>query len=260
MTALLLGAGCVARPTGDFGRAQPSFTHDTAMPAAGKLLAYGRGDAVSQFNQTDIEVEMHDRVWRFLVAEHTSNWFQNTAVELQRTRLTPPLDQNFSEKSYYEWLQRSNFRSAPVRYSAVGADILADTDTVPETFVAICKVIEVDRQRLITRDALSDLEPDVRAGVDARRTENLASIAWFVRALNYRYASYNYALDHLLVETPDERSMDVDAKLADMKNHVDRANRGDFCSQMAGGRANSGFVIPSRYQTMRIDNEVIAIK
>ncbi|WDR02738.1 hypothetical protein PSQ19_00390 [Devosia algicola] len=256
----MLGAGCVARPTGDFGRAQPSFTHDTAMPFVGNLAARGRGEPVSQFNQTDIEVEMHDRVWRFLIAEHTSDWFHNTAVELQRTRLTPALDQNFSEKAYYEWLQRTRFKSAPVRYSAVGADILADTDTVPDTFAAICKVIEVDRQRLVTKNALSDLEPEVRAGVDARRAENQSFIAWFVRALNYRYVSYNYALDHLLVETPDERSMDVDAKLATMGQYVDRANRGDFCSQMAGGRAGSGFVIPSRYQTMHIDNEVIDLK
>ena len=55
----------------------------------GKLLADARGEAVSNFNQTDQEDEMHNRVWRFLMAPHAKDWFYDTAVEWQRTRLIP---------------------------------------------------------------------------------------------------------------------------------------------------------------------------
>lgn len=258
---LMAGAGCVARATGDFGRAPPSFTHDTAMPAVGKLVAYARDEPVSNFNQTDEETEMHDRVWRFLIAEHTSSWFYNTAVELQRTRIISAVDDRFSSALYFDWLKQTDYRSSPVRYATVGADILADTDTLPATFTAICKVIEIDRQRAIARDGLPNIEPDVKAGVDARKSENDAHIAWFVRALNYRYDSYNYALDHLLIETPHQQSIDVDHKLGVMQGFVGQANRGDFCSgPSATGMASGGRSIPSRYQTQKIDNEVIAIK
>lgn len=261
LAAVLVTGGCVARPTGDFGRAAPSFTHDTAMPFAGNLVAYNRGEPVSWFNQTDEEKEMHDRVWRFLVAEHTNDWFYNTAVELQRTRILPGIDDRFSDTLYYNWLQRTRYNASPVRYATVGADILADTDTAPGTFIAICKVIEIDRQRAVASAGLHDLEPEVRASVKARKAENDGYIAWFTRALSYRFRSYDYALDHLLVETPDPASVEVDRKLSVMKTYVDRARSGQFCAGSASGSsAQGGFSIPSRFATQRIDNEVIAIK
>src|SRR6218665_3924207 len=83
LVALL--AGCVARPVGDFGRAAPSWTHDTAMPAVGKFIAGNGREPVSDFNKTDQEEEMHDRVWRFLVAAHARDWQFDSIVELQRT-------------------------------------------------------------------------------------------------------------------------------------------------------------------------------
>ena len=262
MLALLLSAaGCVERPTGDFGRAAPSFTHDTAMPFAGKMLARKRGEPVSDFNQTDEEDEMHNRVWRFLVAEHTKDWFYNIAVELQRTRIIAAIDSSFAVTLYYDWLRRTPYESSPVRFATVERDILADLDTVPGTFVAICKVIQIDQQRAIGRDSLGGLEPEVRASVGERKAENDAYIAWFVRALDYRYQSYDYALDHLLVETPNPRSIEVDLKLRLMERHVARAKRGDFCGDGTGRvTVQSRFSIPSRYATQKIDNEVIAIK
>lgn len=261
MALLLAGAGCVARPTGDFGRAQPSFTHDTLMQVAGNFIAKARKEPVSWFNQTDQEDEMHNRVWRFLVAEHTNDWFYNTAVELQRTRILPGVDQNFSNTLYYNWLKQTRYRSSPVRYGTISADILADTDTIPGTFIAICKVIEIDRQRAVARDGLGGLEPEVRRSVGDRKAENDGYIAWFVRALTYRQRSYDYALNHLLVETPDRSSVDVDRKLAVMAGYVARASRGDFCANGANGQGvQAGFTIPSRFATQKIDNEVIAIK
>lgn len=230
------------------------------MPVAGKFIADGRKEPVSWFNQTDEEDEMHNRVWRFLVAEHTNSWFYNMAVELQRTRITSATDDRSPITQYYSWLQQTPYSSSTVRYSTVGADILADTDTVPGTFIAICKVIEIDRQRAASRDGLNGLEPAVRDSVGARKSENDTYISWFVRALSYRYASYNYALDHLLVETPHPQSMEVDRKLSVMAGYVDRANRREFCPGGAMSAANSGHGIPSRYQTQPIDNEVIAIK
>jgi hypothetical protein len=59
---LLTLAGC-ARPTGDFGRAEHNVLHDEVMPAIGKARAKG-----SDFNLADQEVEMRDRIWRYLVA------------------------------------------------------------------------------------------------------------------------------------------------------------------------------------------------
>lgn len=257
-----LMAGCTggARPVGDFGRAAPSFTHDTAMPAVGGWLARQRKEPYSDFNQTDQEDEMHNRVWRFLIAAHAKDWFYDTAVEWQRTRILPEVDRNFSVDRYYTWLKTTQYQSSRVRYATVGRHIAADIDTVPGTFKSICEVVEVDRQRAIALSSLSGLGPDEARNVANRKAENDIHIAWFVRALNYRYQSYNYALDHLLVETPHEQSLAVDESLRRMSVFVDRANRYDFCGDGGTAGRRSDVVIPSRYETQVIDREVVLPK
>lgn len=255
-----LAAGCVARPVGDFGRAQPSVMHDTVMPYAGELIAENRKEPVSNLNQTDQEREMHDRTWRFLVAAHSRDWLFDGSVELQRTRIGPARDFRYTTERYYTWLRSTTYQSSTTRYSTVGRHILADFDTVPATFQSICAVEAVDRQRRIALAEVGGGEPGIAADVAARRTENQWHIDWFVRALNYRYDSYAYALDHLLVETPHEQSIGVDENLRRLRPWVDRANRGEFCVSDAGSGAGSGVTIPSRFQTMVYDRETIPQK
>jgi len=255
-----LASGCVSRPVGDFGRADPSFTHDVMMPTIGNALAKGHHEPVSNFNWTDQEEEMHNRVWRFLVAPHTKDWFYDVAVELQRTRITGETDLRFAVDRYYTWLKRADYGSSRTRYSTVGRHIQADIDTLPTTFTSICQVWEVDRQRDVAESGLSGLEPSVARDVRARRAENDMHINWFVRALDYRYQSYDYALDHLLVETPHEQSLAVDDLLAQMKVYLDRANGGDFCSRQGGSHYDQQSVIPSRYGSRSYGVEVVDIK
>lgn len=259
MAAALL-AGCMARPVGDFGRAQPSVLHDRAMPYVGAHIATNRREPVSNLNQTDQEREMHDRTWRFLIAAHSRDWLFDTSVELQRTRIGPARDYRYTTDRYYAWLRSTAYQSSTTRYNTVGRHILADLDTVPTTFQSICAVEQVDRQRRIALAELPGIEQSVATNVAARRTENQWHVDWFVRALNYRYDSYSYALDHLLVETPHEQSMAVDENLRRLRPWVDRANRGEFCLNGPGSSTGSGVTIPSRFQTMVQDREVIPQK
>jgi hypothetical protein len=256
-----LAAACVARPVGDFGRAAPGFTHDTAMPAVGAFLAQQRKEPVSNFNITDQEEEMHNRVWRFLVAAHAKDWVFDSSVELQRTRIIPPnKDEHYTVERYYAWLRETPYESSRTRYSTVGRHVTADIDTIPTTFAAICAVIEVDRQRAVALAGLGGgLPPDMTNQVAARKYENDAFIAWFVRALNYRYESYDFALDSLLVETPHEQSLAVDEALRRMSVYVGRANRYDFCGDGAPAHGGGDFVIPSRYQQAG-DTEIVLPK
>ncbi|SEP77417.1 hypothetical protein SAMN05428969_0846 [Devosia sp. YR412] len=261
MAALLTACSPVARPVGDFGRAAPSWTHDTAMPVAGNVLASMRKEPVSDFNKTDQEEEMHDRVWRFLVAAHAKDWLFDSSVELQRTRIIPPgKDEHYRKDRYYDWLKRTEYASSRTRYSTVGRHIAADIDTLPTTFAAICAVIEVDRQRAVAYAGLGGGLPAATAGnLQARKYENDAFIAWFVRALNYRYDSYDYALDNLLVETPHEQSLAVNNGLQVLGTFVARANRADFCGDGSRHLTGGGVIIPSRYQRSG-DTEVVLPK
>ncbi len=255
-----LAAGCVARPVGDFGRAAPSFTHDKAMPAVGDYLAHNRREAVSNLNRTDQEEEMHNRIWRFLIAPHAKDWMFDASTELQRTRIVAARDAEWTIERYYNWLKTTEYQSSRTRYSTVGAHVQSDIDTLPTTFAAICAVIEIDRQRAIAFAELqAGVPPNLDLEVRARKSENSASISWFVRALNYRYDSYDFALDNLLVATPHEQSLAVDENLRRLSAYVTRANRGDFCSGLLGGHASGHVIIPSRYQHTG-DREIVLPK
>jgi hypothetical protein len=255
-----LATACASRPVGDFGRAQPSALHDAMLPAVGDFMARQRREPVSNFNQTDQEREMHDRTWRFLVANNAKDWLFNTEAEMQRVRITRTKDFTFFPDRYYNWLKKTHYQSSRVRYATVTRHIQADLDTLPEAFRSVCAVIEVDRQRQVALNELSDLAPTAHADVRARRIENQWYIDWFERAVNYRYDSYSYALENLLVETPHEQSVAVDAALRRLKPWADRARNGDFCPGNAGRGGQADVTIPSRFQTMVRDTEVIAPK
>ena len=251
-----LATACVARPTGDFGRAQPGVLHDTIMPFAGKVIA-GQREPVSNFNQTDQEREMHNRTWRFLIAANAGDWMFDSATELQRTRIAPPQSFVFKTDRYHTWLTREQYQSSRVRYATLRSHIQADLDTMPTTFASICAVIEVDRNRAIALASLTNVAPTAARDVAARKYENDFHIDWFVQAVNYRYDSYSYALDNLLVETPHGQSIAVDAALKALKGWADLARRRDFCSGQSLYAGQGSVTIPSRFQTMVPDTEIV---
>jgi hypothetical protein len=243
----LFAAGCTAsRPIGDFGRAQESVLHDTVMPAAGDLKReFIDKKPVSNFNQTDQEREMHDRVWRYLTAAHARDWSFDVSVEFQRTRIGTT-DHKFKIDRYYKLISSDRYASSPVRYSTMADHISIDIDLMPSTFKSICAVIEIDRQRAVAATEIVGLEPAMRQEQRDRKAENDEKIGWFVRAIRYRYESYNYALEHLLVETPHQQAVAVDGSLSQLLVWVERGERGDFCSG-AGIYAEAGYdKIPSR--------------
>jgi hypothetical protein len=176
------------------------------------------------FNRTDQEETMADRVWRFLHAPHVVGWF---IPRLPRD----PVDGAGDPAKYYRWLQKTNYRSSEVRYNTVSGDIHADILTLPTTFEAICAVEDVDRQRGIALAEIGQLEPGMADRVATRQAENSATVQSFVVAVRYRYESYGYALDNLLVETPHAKAVEVDSLLSELARFVGKAEAGDFCGR-----------------------------
>lgn len=235
--AVLLPIAACARPVGDLGRVAPHAWHETVMPMIGDWRARGSGEPVSGLVKTDQESEMHARVWRYLTAPNTSDWFFDTATELQRTRIAPASEFKFKSDRYYLWLRSERFASSRVRYSRVSEDVTDDLATMPETFGAICAALEVDRQRAIAAGGIEGLNPKMKQDVMARKAENAMSISWFTRAVRYRYDAYSYALDHLLVETPHEDALRLDGLLSDLATYAGAAEAGDFCVDPLTGRS-----------------------
>lgn len=218
------------------------------MPAAGWARANLAREPVSVFNLSDQEQQMRDRIWRYLVAPHAFDWFQANVAELQRTRILPVSGKGLLKTDrYYLWLHRQQFASSRTRYSRIGDDVTVDIEMMPSAFASICAVLEIDRQRGVAANGLPDLDEQTRADAAARQAENRTQIGWFVAAVQNRYDSYGYALDHLLVETPHENAVAVNGLLSQLDVYVEQAQRGDFCGGPAGGPGGGVAVaIPSR--------------
>jgi len=261
LIVLALLSACGPRPIGDFGRAAPSTLHDVALPLAGTALASARGEPVSDIARDDLETEMADRVWRFLIAPHAQDWAYDTVAELQRTRITPLGSRAYQPTRYGEWLLRTHYQSSTVRYSTLERHVLADLDTLPTTFAAICAVIQLDAQRTTAVASLSSASAAQAANVAARRAENEQVIQRFVEVLDYRYRSYDLALDRLLIETPHANSVSADAALRQLAPWAERARNWQFCG--GGGFAGHGggqVAIPSRYSGWASDDGAVDIK
>lgn len=249
--ALLALAGC-ARPVGDFGRAQSDVLHDEILPRAGAMIAHQNKEPVSIFNLTNEEEDMRNRVWRFLIANHAHDWMFDHSVEMQRTRLSKPVDLNFRTDRYYRHLRLDEYASSRGRYLRLAQDVQSDVKTLPSTFGAICKVMEIERRRQVALKGLYANNEGVKTQVYAREYENKNIINWFARAVDYRYKSYDVALNRLLVETPHEEAHAANEKLNRMATLVGRAKNGEFCDPFADEAYNHDKKFPmlqSRYAT-----------
>jgi len=248
LAALVVGISlsACARPVGDFGRAESDPLHDGALNATRAWRDLKQPGSV--FNLTDEEQEMRDRVWRYLVAPQAYDWFGDTLAELMRIGFVPVRFKPAPHDRYYLWLHGTSFASSKTRYSRLGDDIQADLDTMPTTFASICTVEGIDRQRGIAANGIKGLEDKMARGAAAQQAENRAVIGWFAAAVASRYASYSYALDHLLVETPHPGAIGVDAKLSQLEVYVEAAQSDQYCEPAAGLPAGGAqATIRSRY-------------
>jgi hypothetical protein len=227
LALLLCVAPATAHEIGDFGRVKPGVLNDEIIPDTDRLMRRLGNQPVSNFNITDEEREMHDRVYRFLIARHVKDW----AFDYEQVVAVAGLFSSRPGKDdlYYRWLTSQRYASSRVRYNTIADDVGADLLTLPTTFAAICAVIEIDRQRAVAAAEIGDIEPPMIAEMHKRKAENDLYVGRFVGALGYRYASYGYALDHFLVETPHGEAIEVDARLSELAIWVDRAEAQDFC-------------------------------
>jgi hypothetical protein len=230
---LLALPGC-ARPTGDFGRAEPSVIHDDLMPGAGALVAeYGRKEQVSHFNHTDREWLLRDRAWGLVMPPHVGDWLAETAVELQRTRLLPAMDSRFDPNAYYAFLRRDRFRSSEARWQRLIADMEADRALVGPFWQVARAQGEDDRARLQALDARNAGPVTDLKNAYARIDENARVVDWVWRSLRLRLAAYRAAIERMAIETPSQRRIDAQVALEALAEAIAAAEAGGVAPEIA---------------------------
>lgn len=210
MAALAL-AGCAQ--TGDFGRPKPNVVNDAILPTAGAALAYARNEPVSAYRLTDDEREMRDLAWAIVTPPLDRQYRDRILAELRRTRILPPERARLDATSYVRTLISIDFRSSAARYARLKEDVVADTSRIEPFFGAASQVAAGDDVREQALDRVPDVAPNERENALARIEENGLMIAWARESFEERLVSYRYALDRLILETPDPSAAEVRAAI-----------------------------------------------
>lgn len=222
-SALLLGilgfgiSGCSS--TGDFGRVhQPPASIFDRSP-------HGRDGDVFVLSRGDDEIQMDKSLLRFSSEIDPRSWVR----QIRHTaRVIGGVEPSISD--YYNWLRLQSFASSKGAYRAIINEVKLDGLSLPQAFAAICKVQNLDQARIIAAKEFSQNEAVTLEAVRARRIENNTKITNFSAIINFRYESYSYALEHLVVETPDELARTLDTKINELAVLAQASSAGQFCN------------------------------
>jgi hypothetical protein len=211
-------AGCAE--TGDFGRPRPTIASEFVLPVTGSIVAEARGEPVSVYPFTDDEKELRRRAWRFLMPAHERSWFERMLADLTRTRLLPASAHPTDRSAYHRALAAGPALSPASRYRRLSEDVHSD-DKLIEPFIQVAaRVAIADAVRLRSLTYVRDLSEDQVREAAARVVENRCLFAWVRAELDQRAVSYRYALEHLVIETPQGEAMAAERTLAKLETHL----------------------------------------
>ncbi|WP_406856841.1 hypothetical protein ABEG18_04180 [Alsobacter sp. KACC 23698] len=226
----LLLAGC--SETGDFGRPKPTFWSETIAPLAGQGAATQRGEPVSPALLTDDEQELRSRAYRFLTPARERSVFDRQLADLAFRRIQPREVGLTAESAYYEALLASPDVSPRSRYQRLREDMESDRLLITPFAALACRVAAMDAVRAKALAAIPPGDVETRYAAGARIAENEALTAWVELGLQSRLRAYRFALDRLVVTSPDKDAIRAERVLEAFEGYRGMASR---CAQTRGG-------------------------
>lgn len=176
-----------------------------------------RGEPASDLVQTDDEVELRRRAWRFLMPSADQDLFEQAIAEAVRTGFLPRAARPFDPESYHAVLMAGPFRSPASRYRRLGEDAAADAALIGPFAGSSLRVIEADRVRVAMLGRVRFPDPARAEAALGRVAENRCLVAWVQMASAERALAYRAALDALVVEAPQGEAIGAERALAELE-------------------------------------------
>ncbi len=215
--ALLLAAttlgGCSG---GDFGRARADFRNDDMHRWMGAEATSSVALQPSQFQLTDGERQLRDLAYPLIEPPHSRPAWKSVFGDYQP--LPSPWRQNvlFDRTNYGRALIDEPHRSHTSRYQQLIEDVRNDITRFEPFFASAVHVIELDRRRAASLKLVSELSPAEQADAVARMEENTLIVQWVQQCLERRISSYRWALERLVIQTPDTIAADADRLIGEL--------------------------------------------
>jgi hypothetical protein len=220
----LLLAGALAlgdcSSLGDYGRLQPSLVRDDIHDWVGRDAATNAGAPVSANALTEDERTLRDLAFPLIEPPYDRQRWDAVIYEYGIDRLFKRELWIDDPTAYYRHLQGDVPRTTAARYNQLMDDIRNDIVRI-EPFSAVARrVVDLDRRRAASIQAVADLSPAERLNAQARIGENSLTIAWVQHTLVERCAGYHFALEHLAIAEPERQAGDVDRVLTQLQQMI----------------------------------------
>jgi hypothetical protein len=216
---LNLLAGCGLN--GDFGRMRRSLVHDDVHAWMGPA-AVGRSGDVRWRNQlTDDERLLRDLAYPLIEPPYDRNKFYSVLGEVGL--LSRPW-QYPDRAAYASRLFETPYRSQTARYNKLIEDIRNDVVHLDPFFRAAHYVADMDRKRAKSLAYVSKVTTKERSDAVRRIEENKAIVLWVRESLHERAASYQVALERLVIAAPSPNAVEAERSLSLLRERI--ANRG----------------------------------
>jgi hypothetical protein len=214
---LLILIGCT---NGDFGRVRPSLVTDGIHAWVGRDAARGIGAPISLFPLTDDEILLRDYAYQLIEPAYDRQRWYSVLGEWGLTHYFRPDWYNCDPTAYAAVLMNSWVRSQTALYSRLDDDIRNDVTRIANFVPVGRRVVDMDAKREKSLGFVQVLSGPEIANAKARISENYLVIAWVQQALLDRIASYQFALERLIVAVPSPFAVDVERSLLLLKKRT----------------------------------------
>jgi hypothetical protein len=215
LAVFVLVAGCA---NDDFGRIRPSLVKDSMHDWVGTEAPNRQGKPPSQFPLTDAERQLRDLAFPLIEPPYDRQRWYSVLAEYG---LNGRADMPYPDRSAYTTqLLSTTVRSQYARYVKLTEDIRNDVVRVDPFFAVARYVIDMDKKRMQSLSRFAASNKEAVADARARVAENIAVIEWVQKSLHARVASYQLALERLVVETPSPTAADAERSMTLLTSRI----------------------------------------
>jgi hypothetical protein len=202
---------------GDLGRARPSQAQELLQDWIETSAVRRSGNTPGQVQLTDDERLLRDLAYPLLEPPYERDQFYNIIAEIgfvTRSQKYP------DRKAYSSHLFETPYRSQTARYNKLIEDIRNDVVHLDPFFRAAHQVADMDLKRAKSLAYVSKVSAKDRSNAVRRMAENKAIMRWVQESLHERAASYQIALERLVIAAPSPNAIEAERSLTLLRQHI----------------------------------------
>jgi len=212
--ALTLLAGCA---NGDFGEINPTLVTDGIHEWIGRSSPASNPVPPSKFDYTDDERELRDLAYPLIEPPYDRQQWYSVAGEygLIKFKLA-------DYRKYFDRLMSDSYRSSSARYAQLIDDVRNDTTRLSQFFETAGRVMDIDQKREKSLAYVPALNKAEWANAKRRIRENAHVVDIVRQSLSDRVASYQFALERLVIVTPMTQAVEAERLFNQLKSQIAR--------------------------------------